>query len=175
NSLRENVRERFWRHHSAGERINPSLTGSGIVNCLGVQNKRAQLIEQLQSRQLTAPHQSAAIVDVGNLCAQSADVDWEIENFLTPKFVKHRQDFLRFTEREHRNENATAARERVLDRLRKALLLARTRPACGNRRVPASAFHDQDVDPPPVRLGLGKNRRLRDRLIIKVYIAGVKQ
>ena len=112
----------------------------------------------------------AFIVNLRDLCAEPADVDREIENFLATQLVKHRKHFLRFAEREHRNENATTARERILKRLREALLFALARPSCRRWSISARALHQQDVD-----LFLRKNRGLRNRLIIKVHIAGVKQ
>ncbi len=60
-------------------------------------------------------------------------------------------------------------------RLLKPLFFAGPRPSRRHGRIAAGAFHDQDVDLPPVRLGLGKNRRLGDRLIIEIHVAGVKQ
>src|SRR2546423_14868242 len=78
-------------------------------------------------------------------------------------------------ERKDGSEVAGPARERLLDCLRESLLLPRPRPISRDRRVAARAFHNQDVDLVLVRLGLRKNRRLRDRLIIEVHVAGVKQ
>src|SRR5205085_5685644 len=170
NPLREDVGERFRRHHPARKRVNATCSCPRVVNRFGVQNKWAYFVEQLQARKLPPPHLCASIVNVADLCAQSADVDRKIENFLTTKFVKDREHLLRLSEREHRNQDATAARECGFNRLRKPLLFAGPRPRRRNWRVATRAFHDEDVD-----LLFGKNRGLRDCLIIKVNVAGVKQ
>src|SRR6202011_6160328 len=169
-SLRENVGERFRRHHSARERVYAASACSCVVNSLGVQDKWAKFVEQLQTRKMAATHSRAPIINVADFCAESADVDREIENFFPAQFVEHRQHFLRLSEREHGNKDATSARERVLDRLREALFFARARPRRRSRCIAASAFHHQDVD-----LLLRKNRGLRDRLVIKVNVTCVKQ
>src|SRR5207237_3516339 len=80
-SLRENVGKCFWSHHPAGERVNTSRPCSSLVNGFGVQNKRAQFIHQLQTRKLTPSRLRAKIVNVADLCAESADVDRSLEYF----------------------------------------------------------------------------------------------
>src|SRR5437764_969655 len=42
---RENIRERFRRHHSAGERVEPSRTRGRIVNGLAVQDEWRDFLE----------------------------------------------------------------------------------------------------------------------------------
>src|SRR5262249_49522973 len=169
------IGKRFNRHHSTRESVNAAGACVGVVNRLRVQDKRTQFVEQLQPRQLASAHLRAAIVDLAYLRAQAADVDRKIEKFFATQFVKHREHFLRFSEREHRNEHATAPRESILNRVHETLFFVRARPGSGERSIAAGAFHHEDVDPTPARLGLWKNRGLRDRLIIKVYVAGVKQ
>src|ERR1700737_1158787 len=66
-SLRESVGECFRRHHSAGKSVNTSRSCPRLVNCLGVQDKWAKFIEQLQAWQLTPAHLCPPIVNVADL------------------------------------------------------------------------------------------------------------
>ena len=74
-AARENIRERFRRHHSARERVDSPGPRGRVVDRLAVENERLDLLEQLQAWKQPAGRQRPAIVNLGHLHAQTADVD----------------------------------------------------------------------------------------------------
>ncbi len=85
------------------------------------------------------------------------------------EFVEHGEDLLRFAKRKNGNQNAPAAPKSFFDCLGQTAFLTGARPGGGLGVIAACALHDQDVD-----LVLGKNRRLRDCLIVEIDVAGVE-
>src|SRR4030095_2298002 len=110
------------------------------------------------------------IVDIGHLRAETADINWKLrqEPFAT-EFVKHCQDLLRFSEREDRYEHARAALKSSGDRFCQSSLFTGACPTSGFCVIAPRALHDQDVN-----LLFRKNCRFHDRLVVEIYVAGVK-
>ena len=126
----------------------------------------------MQPRQLPTRHTRAAIIDVCELRTKTTDINWKVfQKFsgLTSELVQHRQDLLRFAQRENRDEDARAALESILECLCKPSLFAGPCPAPGLGVIASRTFHDQNID-----LFSRKNRRFHDRLIVEIDVAGVK-
>src|SRR5437667_2265476 len=140
------------------------------MNALAVQDERRRFFHQLQACQLPPSHRCMAIVDIGHLRAEAADINWELgEQSFAAEFIEHRQRLLRFAEREDWNEHTSAVLESAFDCFRQAALLTE---ACPTRRfgmIASRAFHYQDID-----FFLRKYCRLHDRLIIKIHVARIK-
>ena len=171
NPARKNIRKRFRRHHSAGERVDAAGLGRRIRDGLAIQDERLHRFQQLQPWKIPPAVEREAIVNLRHLQAQTADVDRKIaEQFLAPKAMDHGQRLLCLAQREDRHENATPIRKSPPDRLRQPLLLRRARETLGQGVIAAGAFHDQDVDP-----ALREHRALRDRLIVEIHITTVKK
>src|SRR5690348_2558132 len=100
----------------------------------------------------------AAVVNVSHLRTETANVSWKLRQkpFAT-EFVKHRQDLLRFSEREDRYEQARLALKSFANRFCQTSLFTRACPASGFCMVASRAFHDQDINP-----GIWKSRRFHN-------------
>ena len=167
---RKNVRERFRRHHSAGERVNPSRARRRIVNRLAVENEWDDFLEQLHPRHQAARSQRAPIVNLANLYAQSPDVDRKFpQQFFPAKFVNHPERLLGFAEREDRHEHAAAGAERAIYRFRQPPFLGGASESFRQRTVPTRCLDDQNI-----HAGFRKARARGYGLIVKVNVAGIK-
>ena len=65
-ATRKNIGERFRRHHPTRKGMNAACAHGRVVNRLRIQNKWAQIVEQLQPRQLASARIRAAIVNFGH-------------------------------------------------------------------------------------------------------------
>src|SRR5207247_10255140 len=120
-----------------------------MAHCYISQNERRNSRGELQPRQLSARHARAAIIEIGHLGAEIADVNWKVFqklSGLTSELVQHRQDLLRFAQRENRDEDARAALESSLECLCKPSLFAGPCPAPGLVVVGSRRAPDQRID-----------------------------
>src|SRR5436309_2583141 len=140
------------------------------MNALAVQDERRRFFHQLQACQLPPSHRCTAIVDIGHLRAETADINWELgEQSFAAEFIEHRQRLLRFAECEDWNEHTSVALESTIDCFRQAALFTLACPTGRLRMIASRAFHDQDID-----FFLRKYCRLHDRLIVEVDVASIK-
>src|SRR3989442_1173708 len=164
---------RFGYHHPAGEDVHPSPTQRRVTYRFIIQNERRCFPHELHARQLPARHMRAAIVDVGHLRAETANINWKVRSRIhsgfTAELIKHRQDLLRFAQREDWYEHACSALESAPESLRQPSLFTGPGPARQLRVVASRAFYDQHVD-----LLFWENRRLHDGLIVKINVSRVE-
>src|SRR5206468_7873058 len=91
----KNVRECLWNHHPAGEDIHTSAAHGRIAHGFIIENEWRYLSHELQPRQLPPRRVRAPVVDIGELRAETADINWKLgQQPLPSKPVEHRQNLL---------------------------------------------------------------------------------
>src|SRR5437870_12157030 len=74
---RENVGERSRNHHAAGENVHAAATYRRIADRFIIQNERRHFSHEFQARHLTPRRMRAPVVNISELRAETADINWE--------------------------------------------------------------------------------------------------
>ena len=104
---REDIGDGFFRHHAARECVNAAVGEWDRAGALAVGTFDVHVLEKAEPGKVAARDIAVAVVDVGHLGAEAADVDRRVvmDQPFAFETMKHAEYLLGFAHRENRNQH----------------------------------------------------------------------
>ena len=168
---RQIVRRRVFAHHAGGDDENLPAAQFHFFRLALFENNELQRLVQLQVRVLAVRPVRLQIVNFREHPAQPTDVNRLFLQFSRAHQQRQeRQHFLRAAQRERRNQHASLALERAVNRHYEPFNFAFARKTRRRGAAAARGFHDEHVGFHVLKPG-----RAQKGLVVKAHISSVKQ